>query len=223
MCLRALCIKGAGFSPGGKPGDHTLILANQIAELNLAEVETTIRKILQAGYGHGTIPLWDLYFQTIKVNLQRRETSDCLEAVLKMYCLVEPAQVPRTALYDQISTLYVILSLMNVPRRGSTNLEEFPVEVQAITPHAILHLRAKLVADTTKCFGVGSAVAKFEKKYFRNMLETLEKVTQKQGYTFKDQPLKKSFEETSIFVKKMNELLEWAAIPAQTEAQLLAE
>ena len=54
------------------------------------------------------------------------------------------------------------------------------------------------------------------------MLETLEEVAQKQGYKFKDQPLKNSLKETSIFVK-VNELLEWAAIPAQTEAQLLAE
>jgi hypothetical protein len=55
------------------------------------------------------------------------------------------------------------------------------------------------------------------------MLETLEEVAQKQGHKFEYEPLKNNNRETRVFVEKMNELLEWAGIPARTEAQLLAE
>ena len=223
-CACDLCeSKGPVSLPEGSLRNRAMTLSTLIANVNLAEVETAIQDILQAGYGYGTVPLWDLYFQTIRVNLQRGKTSDCLKAALKMYYLVEPAQIPQTVLSDRISTLYVIVSLMNVPQRNSTKLEEFPDQVKYIIPHVFFHLRARLVAATEKCFGADSAVAKFEKKTLRDMLETLEEVAQKQGHKFEYEPLKNNNRETRAFVEKMNELLEWSGIPARTEAQLHAE
>jgi hypothetical protein len=226
-CACELCTsKGPVSLPEGPVRGRVLTLSRldtAQAHGKVAEVETAIREILQAGYGYGTFPLWDLYYRTIRVHLQKGRTPDCLKAALKVHYLVEPAQIPETTTADRIGTLYVIVSLMNVPRTGSTTLKEFPDQAKTIIPFVFLHLRARLAALTEKCFGADSVVAKFEKDYFRSLVKTVEDVAQKQGLKFEYEPLKNNERETGIFVENMNELLVWAGIPAFTEVQLLAD
>jgi hypothetical protein len=140
-----------------------------------------------------------------------------------MRYLVEPALTPPTFFEDWTPTLYIIVLLMNVPIRSSTILRELPDQVKSIIPHVFYYVRARLVADTAKIFGIDSAVAKFEKDYFGSILRKLEDIAAKQCYTFEYVSLSKSETKRKIFVEKMNELLGLAGISESTEAQLLKE
>jgi hypothetical protein len=84
-----------------------------------------------------------------------------------------------------------------------------------------VHLRAKIVRHTEKCFGADSKVNKNEKDSFLTWIEELVLDAEGKGSGFVYTPLEMSQGNQVEFVEGVNDSLAWAGIEAKSLDQLL--
>lgn len=195
------------------------------------EFEGTIMSMQEAGMG------WDLFcmhhLHRLLVygsmfgymqEVQRADSAQCLKLCLEKRYVIEPAQYNPAPLSERINTFYHLVSFLNPEQLGQHSLAELPSCIKPFNLLVIMHLRAQLAADTTKCYGANSTVANFEKvwaeSYRKVTMKALEGIRRKGGVDLWYEA--GSVKERRLFTKSMNILLKWADIEAQSFEQLMA-
>jgi hypothetical protein len=212
----------------GNVGTITSSLRNTLRKLDLnnfssakspAEFAGAISEMMAAGHDYDTHPMRALHQQMAVRYVASGDIAPALQALLKVRYLIEPYQSPSIHPKDRLSTLFNIVTLMNLPLRDTTGLKlKFPPgPILDLNKHLLFHLKYQYVEEVEKCFGLDSVVAKFEK---RELNVAITDFVESTGFTWYYTPLNKSADETRKFVKNMNTLLAWADISARTEKQL---
>ncbi|KUJ21562.1 SET domain-containing protein [Mollisia scopiformis] len=185
--------------------------------LDMEDLEIAIEDMRQHQMGYGIYPMRDIHQQAYLAYFSKGKTSECLKLALKIYYQVEPVIKPPIYEDYRLCTLYTIISLLNPPPPGTTNLDELPLVVLMLIPNIFLYLRDKLARDTEKCYGADSIVAKFERNFF---VQASDPLKEDMSGSLKYSPLDKSVEGRKELVKSMNELLEWAGMDSLNEKDL---
>jgi len=179
----------------------------------------------KAGFGYGTRPMEVLHKHVMVGQLANTNTAEALQTCLKIYYLILPATYPKPSLYHRMITFFVLVSLLDIKLEDVTRInpdmkamKPLLQKVMDLLPDIRFHLRAKLVSDTSKCFGEDSMVARLEKAGFEDRVAKSDLFVPGLGSYVS---LGEIQVEKDRFLKGMNELMKWAGLPAQTLEQLL--
>jgi hypothetical protein len=190
------------------------------------KVERAIEDMKKAGFGYSTRSMETLHGLAAKGQLCNTNTAEALKICLKIYYLILPAGNPKPVLQRRITVFFAIVSLLHHNKLddepesnpGVKALQPLPQKVMDLLTNILFHLKAKLVSDTTKCFGEDSMASRLEKASFEVIFTSLRLfVPTLRNYV----PLRESQEERDKFLKGMNGLMKWADLPAQSLEQLL--
>ena len=170
-------------------------------------IEHTIKKLLQYGVETTNPIIRRLWLKIYKAQIAGKEDEKALKTILKLcfgpYCFPSNRQAAQiTALKGLIGMIETCFKRIRIEtKRGGRQLEKwYGIEVHALET-LYHHFRRKLMVDTDKCFGADSAVAKYEKRLYR------EKFPEADGNLW-------SPEKVAEILDMMNILLAWAGIGA---------
>jgi hypothetical protein len=189
------------------------------------EVEQAIEDMIKAGFGYGTKPMEILQKHAMWDQIDNFNFTQALQTCLKIYYLILPAMSPKPVLHHRIPAFVLLVYLLDIdvidlvtPPQVASVMKRLPQKVSDLLPDILVHLRAKLLSDTTKCFGEDSMTARFEKEIFEDRLAMSGPSVPALGNYV---PLGESRVERDRFLKGMNELMKWAGLPTQNLEQLL--
>jgi hypothetical protein len=128
------------------------------------EVKQAIEDMIKARVGYGTKPMETLHRHALWDQIDNGNITQALQTCLKIYYLILPALSPKPALHHRISAFILLVCLLDIDITPPQ--ARLPQKVTDLLPNILFHLRAKLLSDTTKCFGEDSMIARFEKATF---------------------------------------------------------
>jgi hypothetical protein len=177
---------------------------NQIAPVEA--VQYAINEILGYEYGVDTTSpiIRRLQIKIYEAQIAGKEYEEALKTILKLcfgpYILPSNRQRARiTALKGLLGMMETCLEIIQTEIKSGCQLNKwFEIDVHVLET-VYHHFRTKLLVDTDKCFGANSAVAKYEKRLYK------EKFPELDGISW-------SPEQVAEILDMMNELLAWLGV-----------
>jgi hypothetical protein len=189
------------------------------------QVHKGIRSMTDAGFGFSTVPMLALHRMALTGHLVFKELAEALKLALKLYFVIEPAQVPSIQPPLHLFTLHQIFTIIYAAIIAAARhpvRRPLPDNIAILfgQHHIDSHLRYKLVLETVKCFGEDSAIFRREKGRFEKFSRPSQ--SHHGGVTTAAYvPLSESLSEKIKFIGLMRQLLEWADVQGVPDEDLL--
>lgn len=188
--------------------------------LTLDQLQEDIKSMTNAGFGFATVPMLLLHKLAMDAYMVNSQMAEALKLALKIFFVVEPAQVPSILPPLHLFTWYQILNIVYYDAFRSGARQPLPNSIRLLLERheTHIHLRYKLVLETAKCFGENSAIFRHEKTRFESHYQILHLHLGVVPAAYI--PLSESASNRIRFIGAMRKLLEWADVEGVSDEDL---
>ena len=118
-------------------------------------------------------PMHEIHLGIYRAQMEDDDLPEALKTMLKIVYLIDPNHYPPFPMEDRISGLSTLIGLINLCMEDIKTLQDMEIpndrwkyEVKGLLPLVYKQLRGELVADTIKCFGEDTEIARYQKRSY---------------------------------------------------------
>lgn len=199
----------------------------------LPQIERAIQKIQNYGLDAGSHIMRHLYHRAICAYMHRNDaniTTEILKIYLRIYYRVEPSCNPPTRRLERLASLHNLRSMVDF--RTPTDIAvgdapTYPEHIRVLVTNMYPYWVYKMAQETKMAFGADSAASRAESTWMAEVLRHFNHTDDYDRHLVNPR-LRRKFADLSrdavargLFVSDMNQLLQWAGIPAQTYQEMM--
>jgi hypothetical protein len=162
------------------------------------------------------------YSQIYKAHYLNKSAADMLKAWLIIYYQIEPHQQQKAGLPERISQLRLLLALTDIELVSEEGLSPYSDGLKDLVADVHPFLRGSLIRQLERCYGSDSEIVKFECELYVQELGRVAfnadcgRLRDNGEYL----PARRTEELKRVFLKCINQLLNYFGIDALQEAEL---